>query len=564
MQPSVTQSLRDARMVGESWIPECRPVHAEKEVTEFLLRALALPESFQALKYLSTNELKQILRQHEGNVFGTRETLIARIEAYDQAELEAIYPDPPLDSRCVQTREMVMAAVTKEGWNLRHANMAFRGDLEIVKVAIANNPKAMACASESKIRNFKHAALECVKINGLCLQDTAQHLRSDLEMNLAALAANPEAIQFSLIPTHPEVLKYVLSQPGYGNFIGGGTSVQRGEADADGTVDLSYVLLAVKNSNDGTALASMTQRVRELVRVEAVSANGNALQYFVQSHPENPKHRKGFPRQLCYDRPLVELAVKQDGLALEYAALAFQDDDEIVRLAVLNNPWAAKFISPKKKNDPTIALCMAFNSSAAVKKLMNLPPYELILHAAHQARAYAYAAFLCFKNGASRYVKTTVDDETVVVRKTMAHSPALCLSSYGFYVQEKVLGLIGSYLGDPTGKETRFLSVCCTNLRYADLDAVSQEELKHMRQQRRELNFTFLGVCAAAGGAQFEGFEQNLTFKPRGAPPPRIFTAGERDQVLGFLASSTSMNAANIASAHLREGTVPQHKRPKY
>jgi len=562
MDYSALHSLRDALMVGGASL-ECRPVHLEQEAKDFLLRALALPESFQALKYLSTKELKQILRQHEGNLFGTRETLIARIEAFDQVDLEAIYPAPPLDRLAVQTREMVMAAVAKEGWNLMYANMAFREDLEIVKVAISNNPKAMAFASESKIRNFKHAALECVKINGMCLQDTARHLRSDLEMNLAAVAANPEAIQFSLIPTHPEVLKSVLSQPGYGNFIEGGTRAQCGEEGADGTVDLSYVLLAVKNSNDGHALATIEQDVREMVRVEAVSANGNALQYFVEPDPKIPR-RRGYSRGLCYDRPLVELAVKQDGLALEYAALAFQDDDEIVRLAVLNNPWAAKFISARKKNDPSVALCMAFNSSAAVKKFMKLPLYELVLHAQHQARAYAYAAFLCFKNGASRYVTIIEDEKPVVVRKTMAHSPALCLSTYGFYVQEKVLGLIGSYLGDPTGKETRFLSTCCTNLRYADADAVSQEELKHMRQQRRELNYTFLGVCADAGGARFEGFEQNLTFKTRGAPPPRTFTAGERDQVLAFLASSTSMNAPNIASAHLREGTVPQHKRPKY
>jgi hypothetical protein len=86
-------------------------------------------------------------------------------------------------------------------------------------------------------------------------------------------------------------------------------------------------------------LTFVSENDQEIVKI-AVKQNGLALQFASES--------------LKNDQEIVKIAVKQNGLALQFASESLKNDQEIVKIAVKQNGLALQFASESLKNDQEI------------------------------------------------------------------------------------------------------------------------------------------------------------------------------------------------------------------
>jgi hypothetical protein len=116
------------------------------------------------------------------------------------------------------------------------------------------------------------------------------------------------------------------------------------------------------------------------------------------------------------DWEIVEVAVRQNGLALEFASLELQDNEILVRKAVIQNPEAIKFASNRCKNDhiamgtaarrdPSLLL-LAGDAVRGNQTVMHNIIFDQALafqYAAANVRDHAMTAFNAFTLNASMY-----------------------------------------------------------------------------------------------------------------------------------------------------------------
>jgi hypothetical protein len=532
---------------------------------ELLKRVLTIPDSDREYEFTPVATLKTLLRRMEGDVYGPKAALIARLEESDARAFEEVldarllFLDP--EKKTEQTREQVLRVLSTNGIELKHAAAPFKKDPEVVWTAVRSNYKAFMFASPTIFHETEANARTAVQMNGNCLQQLSQALRADRSVVLAAILTNPEAIRYAQCPIDDELLMAAISKPGFGNLIDYGNPYQRGEPNEAGVANLAFALTAVKTSADGHALSWIENLdARHLVRFDAVRANGSAIQYYGGYLKDEEAHEQVDLRR-CYDYDLVRLALENDGLALEHAATHLQDDYELVEMAVRQNPFAFKYASNRLKANAPLALLVAEKSFVALdqssKKRLHLPQ-ELHRTAVSLGRAYARSAFLAFERGTSKW--TTASGAMVLKARTGTETPATLLSAHGPHFFKSFLNKIAAFLGDETGAKTAGLAKSAYNLKYADVSALPHDHISKMRAKRDELQHVFKLVCARAGGARFEGHEVLFTggYTPVGAAPPRQFTAEERHQVLLYLASATDDYAQIVVARHLQSGNVPQ------
>lgn len=93
-------------------------------------------------------------------------------------------------------KDVVLAAVKKDGRNLQYASKKLQSDKEVVLAAISNYGKALQYASR-KFRLDKEIVLAAVSNDGMALRYASQKLKSDIEVVFVAVQNNRDALMFA-------------------------------------------------------------------------------------------------------------------------------------------------------------------------------------------------------------------------------------------------------------------------------------------------------------------------------------------------------------------------------
>jgi len=122
-----------------------------------------------------------------GALRGDREVVMAAVER-DGLTLQRAADDLKAD------REIVQAAVQDKGGALEFASEALRRDREVVMTAIREDACALEHASE-ELRGDREVAAEAVQHNSFAISSVAPSMRSDREIILASVQRNPFALE---------------------------------------------------------------------------------------------------------------------------------------------------------------------------------------------------------------------------------------------------------------------------------------------------------------------------------------------------------------------------------
>ena len=130
-------------------------------------------------------------------------------------------------------------------------------------------------------------------------------------------------IAYTAVDNNPRAIRYA-----YNNLV-------------DGKIKDEYIQDIIKKCNIKLVPFGIEKENIDKYTKMILSANGMNLQY---------------NDEIQDNKELVLIAVKQNGMALEYASKELQNDKEVVMAAVKNNPEAIKYASEELQNNPFILL----------------------------------------------------------------------------------------------------------------------------------------------------------------------------------------------------------------
>jgi hypothetical protein len=280
-------------------------------------------------------------------------------------------------------RTIVLEAVKNNGLALQFASKDLQNDENIVSSAVENNGLALQFASEN-LQNKYYIVKDAVDNNGLALQFASKELQNDKEIVGHAIENNGLALKFAsknlqkndiLIDNaiFYNALAVEFIEPSYiiTRKIAINAVRENGLALKflkDLQNDETIVLKAVKN--DGLALQFASQKLQnnENILLEAIKKNGLALEFTDDLFKDN--------------KYFVLIAVQNDGLALQHASKDLQNDENIVLNAVKNDGLALKHASKNLQNNKNIVLNAVKNKIFALefasKSIKNSNYYDII------------------------------------------------------------------------------------------------------------------------------------------------------------------------------------------
>ncbi|CAK9011112.1 Calcium-dependent protein kinase 26 [Durusdinium trenchii] len=111
-------------------------------------------------------------------------------------------------------KELVLAAVSANGWCLEFASFLLRGDRDVAMAAVQSDAAALEFVSES-LKRDRGVVLAAAQRNGWALA-FAPDLQADKEIVLAAVASNPLSLQFASeeLRSDPQVVLKAVSLKG--------------------------------------------------------------------------------------------------------------------------------------------------------------------------------------------------------------------------------------------------------------------------------------------------------------------------------------------------------------
>ena len=241
-------------------------------------------------------------------------------------------------------REIVMKAVSKDGYSLQYASQELRSDREIVMAAVSENPYSLQYASE-ELRSDREIVMTAGIRFGNTLEYALGACLGDREIVMKAVSKNGKLLRFASeeLRSDREIVMAAVSDLG---------------------LSLRYAL--------GACLSD-----REIV-MKAVSKNGKCLQYaseelksdreiVMAAVSENPYSVQYASRVLRLDCENVMAAVSRLGADLEYAWGACLGDREIAMHAVSKNGRLLRSASRELRSDPEIVMAAVANNGSALK-----------------------------------------------------------------------------------------------------------------------------------------------------------------------------------------------------
>ncbi|CAL1163738.1 unnamed protein product [Cladocopium goreaui] len=171
------------------------------EVKKLFEHELDIP-SMELRLFFGDKELRDL--QKIGDIVGCElvDLCFLRRDPEQAKWLEAVSEDP--DGRFLREapahiaadREVILAAVQRNGRALEFAAETLRADKEIVLSALEEDAQSFRFAS-SELHADRDVMLAAVRRNGLALQFAVEELRDNQEMVLAAVAQNGQALRFA-------------------------------------------------------------------------------------------------------------------------------------------------------------------------------------------------------------------------------------------------------------------------------------------------------------------------------------------------------------------------------
>ncbi len=93
-------------------------------------------------------------------------------------------------------KEVVMVAVTNDGWALQYASSELRNDNSVVFGAVKNNGNVLEYASD-ELKNDKDFMMKVVPHSGCTLRFASDELKNDVQVVVSAVKQNPVAIRYA-------------------------------------------------------------------------------------------------------------------------------------------------------------------------------------------------------------------------------------------------------------------------------------------------------------------------------------------------------------------------------
>jgi Domain of unknown function (DUF4116) len=179
-----------------------------------------------------------------------------------------------------KNKEIVMAAVTQDGYALEYADESFKKDKDVVMAAVTQNGYALKYADES-FKKDKDVVMAAVTYDHSTLQYADRSLKRDKEFVMAAVTQNGYALEYAdeSLTKDKDVVIAAVTQDGRALFRG---------ADESLTKDKDVVIAAV--TQNGYVLESVDKSLRKDkdVVMAAVTQNGYALEYADKSLRKDP------------------------------------------------------------------------------------------------------------------------------------------------------------------------------------------------------------------------------------------------------------------------------------
>eukprot|EP01047_Picozoa_sp_COSAG01_P033389 COSAG01_NODE_2454_length_7673_cov_68.907314_2_plen_1063_part_00 len=289
--------------------------------------------------------------------------------------------------------EFVRVAVAHDGRALQHASEELRSSKAIVLVALEGSGDAavgiLRIASEA-LQFDKEVMLTAVTENGFALQLASLALRADEEVVRAAVTQHGKALQYA-----SEELRVVKAARGVDKAARGvekaalatvvgtmatvaenGTALQFASKELRGSK--SFVLAVLEGSGYPAAqiLRDAAKALRadtEVVRA-AVGQNSTALQHASE--------------ELKGSKPAVLAAVSKRGSVLQHASLTLRADEEVVRAAVTQDGTALQHASEELMVDrELVRIAFSFDNVDREQVIALVEKNDLMLrHVPHALR----------------------------------------------------------------------------------------------------------------------------------------------------------------------------------
>eukprot|EP00434_Breviolum_minutum_P007549 symbB.v1.2.006664.t2/scaffold372.1/size218212/16 len=167
-------------------------------------------------------------------------------------------------------KELVLAAVSANGWCLEFASPLLRADKDVAMVAVQSDAAALEFVSEA-LRKDPGVVLAAAQRNGWALAFAAPELRADKEIVLAAVASNPLALQFASedLRHDAQVVRKAVSLKGCALRFAA-SPLRR---------DTQIVLSAVRSDASAIQLTGCNLRTRSALVMQAVRANADVKKF---------------------------------------------------------------------------------------------------------------------------------------------------------------------------------------------------------------------------------------------------------------------------------------------
>ena len=205
-------------------------------------------------------------------------------------------------------RDIVLAAVEKDGDALQYASPELRSDDKVVLVAVAQDTidhgpnRALQYASK-ELRSDREFILKAVTENGFALQYASEELRSDQEVVLAAVTNDGMAIQ-KASPTLKSNRTFILKAVEQ-------AGATLGFASRELKADRKVVLAAVTNDGLAVLYAPTLQRDPEIFWA-AVNQNQDVVEFLPETLVRDMVQLYDSERRLSWSKGVLHERLGQD------------------------------------------------------------------------------------------------------------------------------------------------------------------------------------------------------------------------------------------------------------
>ena len=386
--------------------------HEEEERKKELERRRIEREESEK-RWKEKEELERTMKKKEAE----KNKMLERINQDDSALKDA-------SEELRNDKDIVLAAVARNGGMLQFASPELQKDKAIVSTAVVQNACALQYACED-MKSNREIVLTAVKVDGQVLQYANLELQNDKEVVLAAVQQNGLALEFASprLQKNEEIvltatkqngsaLEYVSPEFQYDKSIVLAAVVQKGQALEFASPKLQnnreIVLVAVQHNGTALQFASPELRNDREIVLAAVKHNGDALQYAGLELRKDAEiilvAVQCMGPQLTNDQEFISAAVQISGLALKYASPQLQNNREIV-LAALKQDGNALQFAPRLRGEKHVVIAALEKDGNALQYASEkLKSNEEIVSAAvrQNGNALQYASQALQDNGRLR------------------------------------------------------------------------------------------------------------------------------------------------------------------